>query len=180
MGDFSSISRVGEGTGDFSGSELGLGCSDRTRTPLLSPAGAATTMASTPEARTIRSASQKVAGTQSLLAAHLSLVTVPDGGGGDHHPERYCPCLGVASHCDSGSVDSADYLSILCLHPLSPLSFSAAVSQHHSNHDKGIHHSPYKFSTNFLTSIVHIWYQDHSVPVCLVLVHTLGPPHSLG
>ena len=88
MGDFSSISRVGEGTGDFSGSELGLGCSDRTRTPLLSPAGAATTTASTPEARTIRSASQKMAGTQSLLAAHLSLVTVPDGGGGDHHPER--------------------------------------------------------------------------------------------
>ena len=46
MGDFSSISRVGEGTGDSSGSELGLGCSDRART--LSPAGAATTPASTP------------------------------------------------------------------------------------------------------------------------------------
>ena len=32
-GDSSSISRVGEGegTGDFSGSELGLGCSDRAR-----------------------------------------------------------------------------------------------------------------------------------------------------
>jgi len=27
MGDFSSISRVGKGTGDSSGSELGLGCS---------------------------------------------------------------------------------------------------------------------------------------------------------
>ena len=48
MGDFSSISRVGEGTGDSFGSELGLGCSDRARTLSLSPAGAATTPASTP------------------------------------------------------------------------------------------------------------------------------------
>ena len=48
MGDFSSISRVGKGTGDSSGSELGPGCSDRARTLSLSPAGAATTPASTP------------------------------------------------------------------------------------------------------------------------------------
>ena len=47
-GDFSSIPGVGEGTGDFSGSELGLGCSGRARTLSLSPAGAATTPASTP------------------------------------------------------------------------------------------------------------------------------------
>ena len=48
MGDFSSISRVGEGTGDFSGSELGLGCSDRARRQAsLSIAGAAATPAST-------------------------------------------------------------------------------------------------------------------------------------
>ena len=56
-------------------------------------------------------------------AAHLSLVTVPGGGGGDHHPERYCSCLGVASHSDSGSVDSADHLSILCLHYQPPLRY---------------------------------------------------------
>ena len=47
-GDSSSIPRVGEGTGDSFGSELGLGCSDRARTLSLSPAGAATTPASTP------------------------------------------------------------------------------------------------------------------------------------
>ena len=47
MGDFSSISRVGEGTGDFSGSELGPGCSDRARPQAsLSIAGAAATPAS--------------------------------------------------------------------------------------------------------------------------------------
>ena len=39
MGDFSSISRVGEGTGDSSGSGLGLGCSDRARTLSLTLAG---------------------------------------------------------------------------------------------------------------------------------------------
>ena len=51
MGDFSSISRVGKGTGDSSGSELEPGCSDRARTVRtlsLSPVGAATTPASTP------------------------------------------------------------------------------------------------------------------------------------
>ena len=48
MGDFSSISRVGEGTGDFSGSELEPGCSDRAgRQASLSIAGAAATPAST-------------------------------------------------------------------------------------------------------------------------------------
>ena len=48
MGDFSSISRVGKGTGDSSGSELGLGCSDRARRQAsLSIAGAASTPAST-------------------------------------------------------------------------------------------------------------------------------------
>ena len=48
MGDFSSISRVGEGTGDFSGSELGPGCSDRARRQAsLSIAGAVSTPAST-------------------------------------------------------------------------------------------------------------------------------------
>ena len=45
------FSRVGKGTGDSSGSELEPGCSDRARTVRtlsLSPAGAATTPASTP------------------------------------------------------------------------------------------------------------------------------------
>ena len=49
-GDSSSISRVGEGegTGDFSGSELGLGCSDRARRQAsLLIAGTAATPAST-------------------------------------------------------------------------------------------------------------------------------------
>ena len=45
MGDFS---RVGEGTGDSFGNELGLGCSDRARRQAsLSIVGAAATPAST-------------------------------------------------------------------------------------------------------------------------------------
>ena len=44
MGDFSSISRVGEWMGDFSGSELRSSCSDRVRRQAsMSIVGAATT-----------------------------------------------------------------------------------------------------------------------------------------
>ena len=39
MGDFSSISRVGKGTGDSSGSELEPGCSDRARTVTVTVTG---------------------------------------------------------------------------------------------------------------------------------------------
>ena len=146
MGDFSSISRVGEGTGDFSGSELGPGCSDRARRQAsLSIAGAAATPASTsrqwPDPHSgglIISSRQRIGkGTghsHCWRLRRLSLVTVPGGGGVDH--------------------------------PLSPLSSAAAVSQHHSSHDKGIHHINYQ--QNF-------WVLD-----CLYLVIRSLCPHPPG